>query len=415
MFHQLAHACRAALIRLPSPRRRGATAVCVAVAASTLAGIGFAPSPSLAAAGKLAIEKQDEARDSTRFLRFRKMPGGGGVLETSVVTYRSDDGATVDLIGAVHVGDSAYYGLLNEQFARYDSLLYEMVKPKDLDIAAPRKRDTENIPFGLQMIGTLQKAMQMALELEFQTDAVDYSPANFVHADLDIETFLRLQDERGEGFLQMMLQQMLNNLGKTPDPDYQPVSLFEIMEAMDAPDRARRLKLLFARELGRMDDIGGMMGEDSVILGERNKKAVEVIDERIEMGERNLGVFYGAAHMTGIEKLLEERGFEQVGEPVFLTAWDMTPDGSASRAMKQRLRAAIVDNAAADAMGDGDDLNRPGVVDGDDAAAAAAAAMLRSMRAELDALRSENESLRRQLDAVRKQNDALRERIEADE
>ena len=392
----------------------------VAGVAALLGGVvAFAPSSASASTnaarashGVARVAPDAEAADSSRFMRFRKMPGGGGVLETSIVTYQNDEGDTVDLIGAVHVGDAAYYGLLNEQFASYDSLLYEMVKPKDLDIAAPRREAAEDIPFALQMVGGLQKAMQMALELDFQTEAVDYSPANFVHADLDMETFLQLQDERGEGFLQMMVQQMLNNLGKTPDPDYQPVSLFEIMEAMDAPDRARRLKLLFARELSNMDDMTGMMGEDSVILGERNKKAVEVIDERLEMGERRLGLFYGAAHMPGIDKLLKERGFEQVGEPVYLTAWDMTPDGSASREMKQRLRAAIVDNAAADAMG-GRDPAAPGLVDGDDAAAAAA--MLRSMRDELDALRSENDSLRTQLDAVRKQNDALRERLEGEE
>ena len=126
-----------------------------------------------------------------------------------------------------------------------------------------------------------------------------------------------------------------------------------------------------------------------------------------------MGVFYGAAHLTGIEKLLEERGFEQVGEPVYLTAWDMTPDGSASREMKERVRAAIVENAAADAMGGAPRNGGPGVGDGDDAAAAAA--MLRSMCAELDALRSENDLLRRQLEAVRKQNDALRDRLGADE
>ena len=37
----------------------------------------------------------------------------------------------VDLIGAVHIGDIAYYQQLNERFKQYDALLYELVARKD--------------------------------------------------------------------------------------------------------------------------------------------------------------------------------------------------------------------------------------------------------------------------------------------
>ena len=36
----------------------------------------------------------------------------------------------VDLIGAVHVGEKAYYEALNKQFEDYDAVLYELVAPE---------------------------------------------------------------------------------------------------------------------------------------------------------------------------------------------------------------------------------------------------------------------------------------------
>ena len=47
--------------------------------------------------------------------------------------------------------------------------------------------------------------------------------------------------------------------------------------------------------------------------------------ERIELGDDKLAIFYGAGHFKGMEKILsEEMGFKQVGEPQWITAWDLT-------------------------------------------------------------------------------------------
>lgn len=344
----------------------------------------------------------DEA-DASRFLRFEPDPTGGGTLQTSIVRYANDKGVTVDLIGAVHVADRAYYELLNERFKQYDSLLYEMVKPADTELGAAEPGG------GLNLIHMLQKAMQTVLELDYQLEGIDYRAENFVHADMDLETFMRRQSERGEGFLQLMLRQMLRDMTRPPDPNYQPPNLLEIMEAMGAPDRARRLKLLFARELTRMDDMLEMFsGEDgkSVILDERNEAAIEVLDERIEAGDRKLGVFYGAAHLKGMEQMLRQRGFHPVGEPEWLIAWDMTLDGSGKQRMREQVRQAIVAEAVEN-----------GQVEG--VVATAGSRQLRSLRdelaalrAELAAMRKENEALREQVETLREQNTALRDRSE---
>ena len=382
----------------------GAIAMATAISAAPASLLAEPPATKQVNAQNAGVDQNaDENADQDageRFIRYTNDRTGGGTLQTSIVRYENEDGVTVDLIGAVHVGDQAYYDLLQERFASYESLLYEMVMPKGANPAA-RNRPAEDPPLAMQLIGSLQKAMQLALDLEYQTQALDYSPKNFVHADMDLETFMQMQSDRGEGFLQMMIDNMLKSMNKPQDPDYQPVSMLEIMDAMSAPpaDRARRLKLLFARELSRAEDLTDMLegDEGSVILTERNKVAMEVLDQRIEIGEKNLGVFYGAAHLPGMEKLLEERGFHMVGEPEYLVAWDMTPSGKYQKEMRDRMRKTIVNQAidnAADAEGEG------------------GAALLQAMRDEMREIRRENESLRRQLDALRRQNEELRRQAE---
>jgi len=46
-------------------------------------------------------------------------------------------GVTVDLIGAIHIGDKAYFQKLDNSFKKYDALLYEMVARRMKPVARP--------------------------------------------------------------------------------------------------------------------------------------------------------------------------------------------------------------------------------------------------------------------------------------
>jgi hypothetical protein len=97
------------------------------------------------------------------------------------------------------------------------------------------------------------------------------------------------------------------------------------MVAMFSPDRARHMKMMLAKQFNNIEEkMAGMEGPNgSVILGERNKAAVKALKNTIAEGKKNIGVFYGAAHMTGIEAMLTEMGFTQ-SKVEWRTAWDMT-------------------------------------------------------------------------------------------
>jgi hypothetical protein len=72
-------------------------------------------------------------------------------------------------------------------------------------------------------------------------------------------------------------------------------------------------------------------GKGSVVISERNKKALEVVDRETAAGRTKLGLFYGAAHLEDMEKRLEARGYQRTGER-WLTAWDIKPRADAKPA-----------------------------------------------------------------------------------
>ena len=256
---------------------------------------------------------------AAKFLRFNDTPGQER-LETSVVTYKNAAGQTVDLIGAVHIADHPYYVQLNNRFKQYDALLYEMVKPKGSVMPKPGAMRKGGGGF----IGGMQRGMKDILDLTYQLDEVDYTKPNFVHADMDAETFERLQDERGEGFFAMFLKSALSEAGKA-DSNRPQMSLGELLLALKSPDKAKQLKLLVGRQFADAEDLTSSLEgpNGSVILTERNKAAFAVLKDHIEKGDKKIGVFYGAAHLKGMEALLLPMGFTQVGQPVWLKAWEI--------------------------------------------------------------------------------------------
>lgn len=277
------------------------------------------PPPGSSEPADAASTGAADESDKTEFLRYvddAKAPK----LESAIATYRNADGVKVHLVAALHVGEKSYYEGLSKTFEEYDALLYEMVKPKDAP-APLRGRQAGG------MVSGFQRFLKDVLELQFQLDAIDYSAANFVHADLDVETFYRLQEERGESLFTLMLRSMMTQMSRAGEPGAPPpITIFDLLAAMNSPDSARQYKLLLARQFQDVDaQIASMEGPDgSVLLTERNKAALRVLEETIEAGKKNIGVFYGAGHMRGLEDaLVSEMGFERVTVE-WRIAWDMT-------------------------------------------------------------------------------------------
>lgn len=70
------------------------------------------------------------------------------------------------------------------------------------------------------------------------------------------------------------------------------------------------------------------MEEDSVIIGERNKAALEELKKAISRGEKRIAIFYGAGHMPDLGRKLR-RDFSMVPTDVdWVTAWSIRKNKS---------------------------------------------------------------------------------------
>ncbi|MEA2736676.1 MAG: hypothetical protein QOE14_3127 [Humisphaera sp.] len=255
--------------------------------------------------------------NETHFLRFVGDGTKGGALETSDVTFTNADGKKVRLIAAVHIAEAAYFRDIQSSVERTDAVLYEMVKPNG---SGPPQKGVQSD----HAIAQLQRFLKDRLDLSFQLDEVDYTPKNFVHADLDAETFQQMQSQRGESFASMMLASLLKTLS---DPaairqfEDEPI---DVVDLMTRPDGERQIKLLLARHLGDFEKeaMGMNMLDGTVILTERNKAVMRALDESLATGNKEIAIFYGAAHMPDLAKQLEQRGFKPT-ETKWRAAWDV--------------------------------------------------------------------------------------------
>ncbi len=262
------------------------------------------------------------------FIRVDEDPSA--VRLQTAVTHFEKDGAKVDLIGAIHIADKAYYNALSTRFATYDSLLFEMVGGEKFPAAkievapappkpapAPADPAVKKKQPNLSGLHKIYETIATYLDLTGQVDQIDYTTKNFVHADLTSDEFFDLQAARKESLFTFMLKSSwAAKKSSLPEPDS-----FKLLQGIISHN-SNLLKLQLVHTLGEGDNqIAALMG-DSVIITDRNKRCLEVMQRELDAGHKVLGIFYGAAHFPDMSKRLLEQGFQLKGQD-WLTAWDI--------------------------------------------------------------------------------------------
>jgi len=248
-------------------------------------------------------------------------------LETATVRYlfnAGDEELIVDLIGVIHVADKGYYEDLNEQFEQYDSVLYEMVKPDDVEVTDRRGKPSRN------PIGMMQSMLPDMLDLSSQLSEVDYGAKNFVHADLSPQEMSEAIRKRGDNGTTVFLKIMLEVFGQAMRQSQAQqqggggVNQFDLLGLMSDSNASIKMKRMMAEQFSGMGQ-GAMLGQtlETILIADRNAAAMEVLGEQINDGTKNMAIFYGAAHMPDFDKRLLAMGFKR-GETQWQRAWDMS-------------------------------------------------------------------------------------------
>ena len=246
-----------------------------------------------------AAAAQDKAPEFARVdLDADKRPRA---LQMSIARYAPAIGdrlLQIDLVGAIHIGDPAYYAELNERFRDYDVLLYELIAPSG-GVSSNRLEKRKGI------LSSTQIGMTKLLDLSFQLDEVNYDAGNFVHADLTPEELRASMKERGESlyvYFWRIFFATLNEYAKDP----LGLRDMEMLSGMVAAEEENSFKVMIAYEMTNLDSVQDVLGDDSsnAVIGARNQRALDVLKREIHAGARRIGIFYGVAHMPDMEERL---------------------------------------------------------------------------------------------------------------
>ncbi|WP_035609821.1 hypothetical protein [Haloferula sp. BvORR071] len=287
-----------------------------------------APAPAVEKPAAKEEEKKEE------YIRVQETDGKATALQTAVVRLTKGK-ATVELVGAIHIADKKYYQALGKRFEGYQALLWEGIGGSDAAAkqaaaakeAAAKTGEEEGVADAGEAkkkegrLNGLHQAYETAakyLDLAYQMKEIDYSKANFVHADLSMEEFGSLQDQRGESLFSFMLKAGLQaektNAGKEPNS-------FKLLASLIRGDKTG-IKRQLVHTLGAGDDQVAALAGESVIISDRNAKCLEVLDREVKAGKTKLGIFYGAAHFPDMVKRLTEQGWT-LGGTEWMTAWEL--------------------------------------------------------------------------------------------
>lgn len=282
-----------------------------------------------------APAKKGEEAAGPKFLRFVDLGDYRGRLEAAIARYvHRDRGLEVDLISAVHIGEASYYAELSRRLRGYDAVLYELVAPEG---ARPARDAADD---GFNPVSMLQRGLKRMLDLDFQLEGIDYEAENFVHADLSARDLARKWEERGETMISALFK-MMTKATRIAQERYDEAALAREEAGEDEaaePEKPRgregkrrAMKWTLASQIGPMEEMLAMFGDDdkasgSVLIGARNKKAIEVLEREIGAGRKKLAIFYGAGHMPDMAARLEALGFQRTSEE-WLLAWDIDSEG----------------------------------------------------------------------------------------
>ncbi|KAH8482183.1 hypothetical protein H0E87_029593 [Populus deltoides] len=288
------------------------------------------------------------------FMRFKKgSDRSSAELQTAVV----------DLVSTIHIADKEYFETIQKELEPYDRVLYEMVASRESlesrrnPAAAKRMKGSRSR--GFNILGCIQRQMARILTLDFQLDYLDYQAENWYHADLDYETFKILQLEKGESFLTFARDMTLKSTKAMVQPTIpedlgpwrskllwasrvlpmplvglfiigtvcdmgSPASEYPELEALSSLDFGAAVKVFLAKRLtSEFTQVTADLEEESVIIGERNKAAVEALRRAINEGHNKIAILYGGGHMPDLGRRLREE-FDLVPCGVqWITAWSI--------------------------------------------------------------------------------------------
>ena len=116
------------------------------------------------------------------------------------------------------------------------------------------------------------------------------------------------------------------NLGADkPVPQTPDISLNDLLNPT-------KFKRMMAQQF---EDAGGdvVLGRtvNQLLVEDRNKACMKVLQQQLAAGKKKIAIFYGAAHMPDFDKRLKEHFDMKRTTSAWIDAWSLADDGSGNR------------------------------------------------------------------------------------
>lgn len=249
-------------------------------------------------------------------------------LQTSIIRLTGTGqykGTTIDLVGAIHLGDKKYYESLNVLFKDYDSVFYELVYTGNTQIPPqynpPQKTETNRKVKANSLLGLYVKFQIWAgdvLHLVNQVEFIDYTQSNMVHADMKGEVLLQRMLANGD--IGDFLFDMFREGAFSSQVD---TKRFMGIGLVFARNRSQAIKRMLADFMAESLEKDMIDAEKSALIAERNDLALQKVQEALSSTPKKYAIFYGAAHLPHLYKRLKNDLNFQPVEIKWLTAWDI--------------------------------------------------------------------------------------------
>ncbi len=200
-------------------------------------------------------------------------------MKTKVKKYGRGD-KTVTLVGVSHIGTKSYYDRIQLELdsATHDKVIYEGVE-------GDKSKSHGNIT-------KLMKDLAKLLKLSFQSNSIKYNKKEWINSDLDTNTLIVANPS---------LSEILELDGDT---------LKEQSEAYERMSESKftigLIKLLMRVILA----FRFLFKSDVVLLNLRNGQVLIDMFRQLKDND-SICLFYGDAHLKGIEKTLKKTGFKK--------------------------------------------------------------------------------------------------------
>jgi hypothetical protein len=283
--------------------------------------------------GLFFIVESDAAESMSDYIRVSRQDGKVHPvsLDTPIITFANKKkGIEVTLVGAVHIADKKYYDELNEEFKKYDAVLFELV----VDEKSKNKDKLDKKIFDRKKNSSykdIQSSIGDFLDLSHQVDHIDYRAVNMIHADLTMEEFLRRVSERGDLFTVIINEYMSAaagmNDGNSNELELQGRLIGSLLASNPALSLKRNIARIFTSDMG---DASKYLPKDgSAIISDRNEAALKILKKEIKKGTKKIAIFYGCAHLPEFAASLKNDLKLKKTETKWIVAWDLTKNKTA--------------------------------------------------------------------------------------